>query len=263
MNKTLFFSTLRRSSRLIIIFTCLLLFYMLTTMGTYPGDGGEDPFAALPDGMKEALGISGAYEGLTGFMAVSFYGMTFVMFLMIYCVLLANQLISSLVDRGSMAYLLTTPVSRRKIAVTQASVLIGSLLLMTTLVFLAGWAAGEVMYEGAVFSLAAFIKMNVVGFLLFFVISGYSFFFSCRLNESKHTLAATGLLSVLFYFLHIVSNMSAEMDWLRFTTILSVFQPVDIVQGASIWPVSLGLLIAGLGFYVWGVTTFSKRDLPL
>lgn len=263
MNKTLFWSTTRRSSRLMIAFALLLIFYQLVTMGTFPGEGGDNMYDALPAGMKQAFGITDTFAGLTGFMAVSFYGMTFVMFLMIYCVLLANQLISHLVDRGSMAYLLTTPVSRAKIAATQAGVLIGSLFLMTAAVYLLGLVAGPAMIDGASLDAAAFAKMNLTGFLLFFAIGGYSFFFSCLFNESKLTLGVAGLISVLFYVLHLASNMTDGADWLSYLTVLSAFRPAELAQGGSAWPAGLGLAAAGLLFYAGGIAVFSRRDLPL
>lgn len=262
MNASLYLSTLKRCLKLTVIIGSILLFYLMVTMSTYPGEGGTDPYAALPEGMKQALGITGAYSGVTGFMAVSFYGMTFIMFLMIYCVILGNQLISQLVDRGSMAYLLSTPVSRRRIAATQAAVLIGNLLLMTLLVFLTGWATAPFI-TGEAMDLLSLLKLNMMGFLLFLVISGYMFLFSCWFDEAKHTLAAGGMLSAAFYFLHLMSNMGDGLDNLRYVTILSAFQPVEIIEGGSILAAALSLGLTGVLLYAAGVTVFSKRDLPL
>lgn len=128
MNIALFLSTMKRTYRLFAIFTGLILFYLLVIMGMYTSSLESDPFEMLPEGMRDAFGLGAGLNGMTGFVASGFYGVTFVIFMMILCILTANQLMAHLVDRGSMAYLLSTPVSRSKIAITQASVLFVGLL---------------------------------------------------------------------------------------------------------------------------------------
>jgi ABC-2 type transport system permease protein len=52
--------------------------------------------------MRDALGLSVGLHGMTGFIATGFYGVTFVIFMIILCSIAANQLMVNLVDRGSM-----------------------------------------------------------------------------------------------------------------------------------------------------------------
>lgn len=59
----------------------------------------------------------------------------------------ATQLLAHLVDKGSMAYLLSTKVSRTQIAFTQALVLISGLLFIVLLTFLGGIIAGEMLID--------------------------------------------------------------------------------------------------------------------
>lgn len=263
MNRALFVSTYRRNLKLFVVFLAITIFYFLATMGMFTG-GESDLFAAMPEAMRNAFGMQDGMETLTGFMATGFYGATFIMFLMIYCVVVANGLMSHLVDRGSMAYLLATPVSRRRIALTQAGVLIVNLFLISSLTSVAGLALAPVLVNDAKLDTSAFLQINLLGFLLFFVISGYAFLFSCLLNDSKHTLAASGLLSVFFFIAQLVANMSGEMEWLRGLTVLSVFEPIPIATSSyDVLPAALGLGAAGLVLYGAAVWIFSKRDLPL
>ncbi|XEC94350.1 ABC transporter permease subunit [Paenibacillus tarimensis] len=263
MNRSLFFSTYKRSLRMFAIFTVLLALYLLSIITMFSGED-NDPFAMLPDAMREAFGIEAAAGGLTFFLATGFYGITFVLFMMIYCVIVANQFISQLVDRGSMAYLLSTPVSRKKVALTQASVLIVHLFLMTLFTTLIGLLMSPVLLDDAPLDVPAFIRINIAGFLLFLVMSGYSFLLSCLCNDSKQTLAASGLVTVLFYGIHIVSNMSDNWEWLRNFTILSAFQPAGIAAGTfEMLPAALTLGATGVVLYGLAVWIFSRRDLPL
>ncbi|MDF2910993.1 MAG: transporter permease [Sporolactobacillus laevolacticus] len=264
MNASLFLSTFRRNLNLFSVFTAFIILYLLMIIGMFSSNAGSDPFASMPESMRNAFGMEGNMGELTGFLASGFYGVSFVMFLMIYCIIVANQLMSSLVDRGSMAYLLSTPISRRRVATTHASVLIINLMIIAILSTIVGLTMSPILVDDARLNVPAFIQINLMGFLLFFVISAYSFLFSCLFNESKQTLAATGILSLLFYGAHLVSNMNAELDWLRYITVLSAFQPAEITAGAfDVWPASVAMGISGIVLYSIAVWIFSKRDLPL
>lgn len=264
MNKALFASSLHRTYKLFGVFTALILFYLLVIIGMYSSNEDSDPFQMLPEAMRDAFGFGEGMNGLTGFVATGFYGVNFVIFLMILCIITSNQLMAHLVDRGSMAYLLSTSVSRGKVAVTQASVLLAGLLLIVVISTLAGLLAVPLMIGDAEFSEAAFIKMNVMGFLLFFVISGYSFLFSSFFNDAKHSLAASGALSVVFYMFQMIANLSANLEWLDYFTVLTLFQPSEIAAGtADILPGAIGLGIVGILLYSTAAYTFMRRDLPL
>lgn len=264
MNKALFISTFQRTYRLFTIFLALILFYLIVIMGMYSTSLESDPFAMLPEGMRNAFGFDEGMNGLTGFVATGFYGVTFVVFMMILCILAANQLMAHYIDRGSMAYLLSTPVSRGKIAMTQAMMLVTALLMMMLVTTITGIILAPLMDSGTNFSYSSFIQINIVGFFLFFVISGYSFLFSSLFNDAKHSLAASGTISVVFYMIHLMGNMRDDLGWLDYLTILSLFQPGDIVAGtASVLFNAITLGIAGMLLYGSAIYVFIRRDLPL
>lgn len=264
MNNTLFQSTLKRNIKLFTAFTTLILFYSLVIMSMYKPNGESSPWKALPEDMKVAFGMGSGMGGLDVFMASGFYGVTFVLFMMIYCILVANQLISHLVDQGSMAYLLSTPVSRSRIAITQASVLVVNLFIITLLTTIVGFLGSQVMFKDVELNAVTFIQINMMGFLLFFFISGYSFLFSCLFNSGKRTLSVSALISVVFYGIHLVSNMNPDLEWLPYLTVLTAFQPTEIATGAfDVLPVALGLGVSGILLYVLAVLVIRKRNLPL
>ncbi|CAM4513319.1 ABC-2 type transport system permease protein [Paenibacillus endophyticus] len=264
MNRALFLSTVQRTYRLFAIFTALILFYLLVIMGMYTSSLETDPFAMLPEAMRNALGISAGLHGMTGFIATGFYGVTFVVFMIILCIIAANQLMANLVDRGSMAYFLATPISRRKIALTQAAVLLSGLFLLTSITTVVGLIVGPILNDQDDFNRIAFIQINVMGFLLFFAISGYAFFFSTLFNESKQSLLSSGALSVVFYMFQLLSNMSNDLKWLGRFTVLTFFKPAEIAVGsANLLPSIIGLGMIGLLFYWGAIYVFKRRDLPL
>lgn len=264
MSKALFISTLQRTYKLFGVFIALILFYVIVIIGMYTSNVESDPFKMLPEAMRDAFGFGEGMNGLLGFVASGFYGVTFVIFMMILCIIATNQLMAHLIDRGSMAYLLSTSVSRGKVAITQALVMISGLFVIILLTTFAGLISVPILYENPDFNQGAFIQINIMGFLLFFVISGYCFLFSSIFNEAKNSLASSGGLSVLFYMFQLLSNMSEDLDWLDYLTVLSLFQPSAIASGdADIIPHAITLGLSGFLLYAIAVYVFTRRDLPL
>lgn len=264
INLPLFKASFKRARKLIIGFTIIIIAYLLMTASMYDPSGESDPFSALPKGMREALGMELGPQSILSFLSTGFYGVSFLLFMIFFCLIVSNQLIANLVDRGSMAYLLTTPVAKKKVASTQAGVLVLSLLLISTFTTIVGAFGIKALVSGVDLNVSTFIQMNTVAFLLFFVISGYAFFFSSIFNETKWALTASGGLSFVFFILNVFSNSSDNLVWLKYFTLFTAFQPLEIVKGnIDVLVVSMGLGISGILLYVFSIILFSKRDLPL
>ncbi len=262
MNYPLFISMLKRNRNLILVCALILIFYIIAVIGIYPSN--MDIAKSMPENLARAFGIEQGILDFGVFLASGFYGISFVLFLLIYCVLIATRLVAHLVDQGSMAYLLATPESRTRIVITQALVLVFGLFLIVFLTSIAGLLGTYFMVEDTVLNITRFAQMNLVGFLLFFVIGGYSFLFSCLFNDEKRALAASGLLSVVFFLVNTLPRMSKELDWLQYFTPFAAFEPSEIARGVfSVLPVSIGLSVSGLLLYGLAIIIFKKRDLPL
>ncbi|MGQ0518112.1 ABC transporter permease subunit, partial [Bacillus sp. D-CC] len=78
-----------------------------------------------------------------------------------------THLIARHVDKGAMAYLLATPVSRVKIATTQAAVLILGLLIIVVVTYVAGIVGAEWFLQDNNLNKELFLKINIVGGLIF------------------------------------------------------------------------------------------------
>lgn len=92
----------------------------------------------LSPSMIEKLG---ALTTILGSLAESFYTMIAVVFLLVYVIVSSNNLVAGEVDRGSMAYTLSTPIKREKVIFTKAFYMITSLLFLTLVLMLTGFVA--------------------------------------------------------------------------------------------------------------------------
>ena len=149
-SKTIFKQTLKSNYKLWLIFTvimCALSGMIIAVFDprTISGLIGSLEGTSLGE---MAGGIVGNMTSLLGMLGNSFYSMIGVMLSLVYIIITANGLVASQVDRGSMAYTLSTPIKRIKVVATQAIYLITSLIAMLAAVILVGLAMVQTFHGG-------------------------------------------------------------------------------------------------------------------
>lgn len=266
MSFSLFKATAKSNWVIFLIFFAILLMYMLIMLGMYDPEtiSAMNLYVeALPQGMMEAFGYDIPVTDLITFMAVYFYGFLVIMFLLIYCIILANRLVAVMVDRGSMTFLLATPNTRAKIVTTQGLYMAFSVFLLLALSAAIGIAASESMFPGEM-DVPAFIKLNLVTIMMTLAISSICFFFSCIVNESKYSLAFGGGIPIFFFIIDMLNNIGDDYRWLQYLTLYSLYDANAIVTGEQeITAICLLFAAIALVLYSLGIIIFSRRNLYL
>ncbi|RUS43085.1 ABC transporter permease subunit [Cohnella sp. AR92] len=270
MNLPLLRQMLKTHSRVMLNYSFGSAFYIVLMFWLYPSmasssDALDSLIGDMPEGVVNAFGIQNGFGTLEAFISGEFYGLILPILLTIFCVSLANQLIAQLVDRGSMAYLLSVPTTRVRVAVSQALVLIIGTAAIAIVTTLAGFAS-QAWIVGKNYPLDAsrFIALNAAVFALFFAIGGVAFLVSAVSNDEKRAMGLAGALTFGMFTLDLLGKISEKIEWLRSLSLFSLFRPSDIVAGQGSIGLDLSLLTAiGLLLYLAGIFFFAKRDLPL
>ncbi|WP_027409157.1 ABC transporter permease subunit [Anoxybacteroides tepidamans] len=268
MNAALYKNMLKVYGKTIISYSVGSALYLLLIIGIYPSiaksKGMEQMLQQMPKQLLKAFDLHTGIGTIEQFMAGEYYSLLFLLILSVYCVLIANQLMARLIDRGAIAYLLATPNSRRTIATTQAFVLLTGVIAIVAAIIVAGIVGTRWLAADHALNHAAFLKMNMVGMLLFFAVSGYSFFFSAIVSDEKQALALSGGITFLFYSFDLAGKLTEKLEWLRHFSLFSAFRPAEIVQGQTeLLPVCVLLGAVGLISYIAAIIAFSKRDLAV
>jgi len=125
-------------------------------------------------------------------------------------------------------------------------------------------AGEEVLLDGRVnFDIFDYIMMNLGIFLLMFATSGVSFLFSCFFNLTKNSMALGAGIPVAFYLFQTMASVSEDMEFFRFFTINTLYDPPGIISGNSFWIQFAVLGAIGLALYALSVKIFKEKDLPL
>lgn len=131
--------------------------------------------------------------GSIAMMAQAFYSLLPGILSGVYIIITSNKLFAAQVDKGSMAYILSTPVKRSTVAFTQMFFMVISLLLMFAITSIAHIAA--VVYAAGTISatdVETIVGLNLGLFALSLAFSGICYLCSGVFNLSKYAIAVGG-----------------------------------------------------------------------
>ncbi|MDR1355678.1 MAG: ABC-2 transporter permease [Propionibacteriaceae bacterium] len=149
-NKTIFKQTLASNWKLWGIFTAIMAILSAMVIAVYDPKIIQNMMNMLEDipGIADMIGDRMDTMSLLAMLGQSFYSMQGVILALIFIIMTANTLVASQVDRGSMAYLLSTPIKRTKVVRTQALYLISSVFAMFLAVTIVGLFTVQIAHHG-------------------------------------------------------------------------------------------------------------------
>lgn len=265
LSKPLLKASIKLNYIVFLIIVAVLMMYLPIIISMYDPatqDSLNEMLKSLPPELLSAMGFSVIGGSLLDFIGSYFYGFLILLLPMIYSIIVSNRSIASHVDKGSMAYLLSTPNTRLKIAGTQAAFLSTTITLLIVFVTLIGIALSAALYPGSL-DISGFILLNVGALLLYYALTGIGFFASCFFNDAKNSLALGAGLPVAFLVLQMISNIGEATNFLKYFTIYTLFNPVKIIQGDGYQTSFIVLGIIAIVMYSAGIYVFHKKDLPL
>ncbi len=215
----------------------------------------------FPKELMDAMGFSQFGTTLLTFIVGYIYGFLIFLFPLILTVVINHKLVASMVDKGSMAYLLSAPFSRIRVALTQAIsglVLITSFFILTTL---SAVLVSELMFAGEL-DVSMFIKINLYTIVLYWAISSIVFFGSAIADDSKISLGIGVGVPVFFLVVQMLSGVGEDFKWLENLTMYTLFNPDKMIEGDGfIWLGMFSLIAIALVLYSAGIWIFNRKNL--
>lgn len=176
-----------------------------------------------------------------------------------------NKLVAAQVDNGSFSYVMSAPLKRMTVYVTQGVFLISSVALMYALFFISGVIAFKIW--GQFMDTSAFFILNFGSFLLNLVICGISYFASCCFNSAAAATSVGTGLPLAFFLLYVVATFFGSnklLSYCKYFTINFLYRPADIIaQNSDMAWEFLALFAIAAALFAAGAMLFKKKDLPL
>lgn len=257
---TIFKQSFKANIKMWIIFTTVTSLFLTILIAVFE----PTTISGVTD-MVEGTMLADLLKNTTflGMLSSTFFTLHGVLLPIVYIIITANGLVASQVDRGSMAYILSTPIKRTTVIRTQAIYLVTALLAMFLLFTLVGMVAIQIFQGDVDVGMAEFLWLNAGLFLLMFALSGISFLFSCVFNLSKHSLALGGGIPIAFFLFDLMASVSEDLEYFKYVTINTLFPKDAILDGESFLIHFAILMVTGIVLYGIGIRIFKEKDLPL
>jgi ABC-2 type transport system permease protein len=261
----LFKRNMSYSLKVSVIFIAILAMYTTIIIYMFDPEMAEmlKQYQEMMPGMMSAVGMTGATSTLTEFINTYLYGFIMLIIPMIFEIIIVNHLLMKYVDSGSMACLLATPNSRKKIITTQFLSIWLSILFIIVVTTIIGIVSSEAMFAGEL-EISKYIQLNVSVFFLHLAVSGIAFFGACFFNESKGYFAVGAGIPILFYLIQMLANMGDKLDFLKYFTLYTLF-PGDKIMSGDEGALVSNIVLVGIAviLYVTGIVRFIKKDLSI
>lgn len=150
ISKPILRQTLKSNYKIWLIFTAILSVLSAVTISVY----NPKMMSSIMEVMKDTpiAAFAGdrldSMTSLIGMLSQQFYSMLGILLPMVFIIITANSLVATQVDRGSMAYVLSTPIKRSKVVRTQAFYLITSVFCMFLVVTIVGLSSVQIAHNG-------------------------------------------------------------------------------------------------------------------
>lgn len=246
----------------LVIWTVSIGFLMMICILLFPEMKGEmgavgDIFASMGS-FTAAFGMDRLNFGtLTGFYAIecgNILGLGGAFFAALTAV---AALAKEEKDRTA-EFLLTHPISRRRLVTEKLAAVVLQIIAMNLLIFLL--SIGSIMMIGEDIPWKELCLLHLAYFLLQLELAGVCFGISAFLRGSSLGVGL-GLASML-YFLNIIANITESAEFLKYITPFGYAEGADILTSGSI---DTKLLLPGVLFTVAGVAAaywqYGKKDI--
>ena len=149
-NKTIFKQTFKSNIRLWCIITFILVGISCLIIGIFNPHVMDMVAGMLERAIEDPRWRAQILSGfsLLNVLGTQFYAGMGTILVLIYLIITANSLIASQVDRGSMAYILSTPIKRTAVVFTRAVYFVLALAVMFALLTITGIFTAELVHGG-------------------------------------------------------------------------------------------------------------------
>ena len=247
-------------------------------------DGGELTVDDMMKTMLETMGVNPdlvqnlSKMDTTALLNNMYFTVMGLLPIFLFIVIVANALIASQVDSGSMAYVLSTPTKRSAVAITQAVFMIVVPFVILAIVCLSRIVSSKIFFDDPSVKVNLYLYLGM--YLLVEAVGALCYMGSCFFNRSSKSMAFGGGLAVWFFLASLLGMFGSdnmvnlgmgveELDIFNHLTLVGLYDTTAIetlgtasVDDSFLWKFAV---LAGIAVvcYVAGFVRFKKKDLPL
>lgn len=263
MNAALFVKEIKGSLPAFAAITAVLALYVVSIAYMYDPQivSSLDSIMASMPGLFAAFGMANLATDMTSFMLNYLYGFLLTWMPLLLVMMLVNRMVVRPIDRGTMANLLATPVSRLRIAGTFSVALLCMLVAQMVLVIGIEVLSAEALFPGEL-DVPRLVRASAGLLGLWVFMGGVCFASGCCLRDARAALWVGGGLCLVMLLLQVLAQAGDGLAVLRDLDPVAWYDPFRTAAGETDAVMACVVLAgAGLALLAAGVAAFCRRDL--
>lgn len=256
-----------RERRLSLIFYCVgavgLVWLYVSLFPTLQAqmDTYSKLLESFPKGFAQAFGLEDrAFSHVEGFISSEMFSFMWPILIIFFSVSRAGGAIAGEIENGTIATLLSLPISRAKLFMSKYIAGVIGLALFSII------SIGSTVPIALAYSLDPqvrnFITMIVLGVLFGWAIYSASILLSAFAKSKTTVYSIIGGVLVLMYALNIIAGFKQSISWLRYLSIFNYFKPSNALIRNEISMTSLSVMVAIIVmFSIPAIYVFMRRDI--
>jgi len=252
----------------LVAYTVAGMGLVLMYVALYPSLQGQAATYAklmesLPKGFAEAFGVDANFLAtLEGYIASEMFSFMWPLLAIFYMVSRAGGAIAGEIEKGTIGTLLSQPVTRSSIYWAKVYAAIISLLIFTFATILTT-IPFALLFKLKVDTLNYF-TLTIVGLLFGLAVYGFAIMLSSLSSDKTKVYGITGGLLFSMYVADVVSALTQNLSWLKYTSIFYYFDaPAALVHGHINNLSILLFIVSAIVFLIIGRVIFTKRDISI
>ena len=238
--------------------------FVLIMMRFYPtvrenAEEFQRMLSAYPEPFMKAFGVTD-FTTMTGFIGAEVLSALWPLIAAIFVILAGAATVALEVERGTVELWLSVPERRWRLLLAKVAALLVGIALITaaTLVTLALGAASI----GERFALSGLLAAGVVLVSFSVAVGGYAVLCSSFSGDRGKAAGLAAALTLAFYMIYIVAELSARWAWMGRFTIFTAYQPQRALETGQVPLVGTATLLAiGVASVAGAAIIFERRSI--
>lgn len=262
MSLALYLRELQRSAFSVVAIGAILALYIVSVVYMYDPAITENLsliMDTMPD-MFAAFGMSNAATTMTGFLLNYLYGFLFTWVPLLLIMMTVNRMVVRTIDRGSLSYALSSPVSRLRIAITFVMVTLTVLAATLALILVVQTTTAKALFPGEL-DYAELLRASIGLLCLWVFMAGLCFASACSFHDARTALWVGGSACLAMFLAEMVTQVGRGLEGLRGVNPVGLFDPYALAAASvdAAWHAAI-LAAVGLALFALGTAVFCRRD---
>lgn len=265
----LIWETIKERKWSVIIYSIVSILLLLLYVALFPSLQNQtqqltEVLKSMPEGLLKALGSSPAQLSnfnLETLLASKQFSMVFQLLAAVLAISIAGNDIAGEIEKGTIEFLLSQPISRLKFYFARffsGIILLTIFVVCSTLVVIPIAATFNVSYVTDVY-----FKLFWVALLYSLAIYAFSYFLSAIFSNKGRVYGISASIITFMYVAFLVSALKDNLDKLKYLSFFHYFSPDILFSGAvdkiGVWIFILTIIVS----ISIGAILFSKRDITI